>query len=104
MNPRPQIAGIAGTQGVGSLFMGLSMLATGWTVVRQNVLPTFLGWVGIVGGLATIFTLFAIATPFASLAGMAFFPALLLTIVSASGWEMHCAKCRENNDGRRRSD
>lgn len=103
MNPRPQIAGIAGTQGVGSLFMGLCWRPIGrW--YAQNVLPTFSGWVGIVGGLATIFTLFAIATPFASLAGMAFFPALLLTIVSASGREMHCAKCRENNDGRRRSD
>jgi hypothetical protein len=67
--------------GLGYLFMGLSMMAAAWAAVSARALPTLLGWVGLVGGGATVLNVLARATPLDGLAGAAFLPALLLTIL-----------------------
>jgi hypothetical protein len=67
--------------GLGYLFLGLSMLAAGWAAVSAKALPALLGWVGLVAGAATVVNVLARATPLDGLAGAAFLPALLLTIV-----------------------
>lgn len=67
-----------GAQGVGSVFMGLSMLATGWASAKWKVLPAYLGWLGIAAGAATLFIVLSNDTRFA---GIVIFPSILLTIV-----------------------
>jgi hypothetical protein len=66
--------------GLGYLFMGLSMAAAGWAIASERVLPSFLGWIGLVAGGATAATVLAADTPLDPLATTAFMPALLLTI------------------------
>jgi hypothetical protein len=84
--------------------MGLSMVAAGWAAVSANALPTTLGWVGLVGGAATVVNVLARATPFDGLAGAAFLPALLLTIVFRCGsgldlWRSEVGALRRDSRG-----
>ena len=67
--------------GLGYLFMGLSMATAGWAAISTRALPAPLGWVGLVGGAATVVNVLARATPLDGLAGAAFLPALLLTML-----------------------
>lgn len=72
---------LSGAGGLGYLFLGLSMLATGWAAVSEKALPVFLGWVGLVAGAASVVNVLAAETPVDALASAAFLPALLFSIV-----------------------
>ena len=50
-------------------------------LVAGRELSRFLGWVAIIGGIASVLTLFAPDTPLTGLAGAMFVPALSLAIV-----------------------
>lgn len=67
--------------GAGSLFMGLSMLTAGWAMVAYRAMPVLLGWLGLITGACTVLTLFAPNTPLSAVAGAAFMPSLLLSII-----------------------
>jgi hypothetical protein len=64
--------------GIGGFFMGLSMFATGIAVIQGGMLPRLLGWVALFAGASTLLTLLA---AHAAVAGMAFLPALILTML-----------------------
>lgn len=66
--------------GVGSLFMGMSMLTAGWAMIARRALPALLGWLGLLTGTLTVLTVFAPDTPLSTLAGAVFMPSLLLAI------------------------
>jgi hypothetical protein len=64
-----------GYQGFGNLFAGLSLLATGWAAVSQGALPRVLGAIALVAGVS------AMASVLIANAQIAFVLALLLVIV-----------------------
>lgn len=66
--------------GVGSLFLGLSMLAAGLAAIRGDALPSWLGWVAILAGTTSALTVLTAATPLGVLAGSLYLPSLLLAI------------------------
>jgi hypothetical protein len=70
-----------GAQGVGNLFVGLSVIAAGSAILARDDLPSLLGWVALTAGLATTLTVLAADTVVAPLAGALFLPSLLLTVV-----------------------
>lgn len=72
---------IAGAGGAGSLFLGLSVLATGWAGVAGGVLPKVLGWVAVLAGAASVLTVLTVGTPVAAIGEASYFPSLLLVIV-----------------------
>jgi Domain of unknown function (DUF4386) len=72
---------LAAAGGVGSLFIGLSTVATGWSAVSTGALPTALGWLGIATGVASVLGVLTVATPLAFLGSATYLPSLLLAIV-----------------------
>ena len=66
--------------GVGYLFGGLALLAAGSAIVARRTGSATLGWVGLVGGGASVLTVLADETALDALAATSFLPALLLTI------------------------
>lgn len=64
-----------GYDGFGNFGIGLSLLMAGWAIISEKALPTSLGWVGAVGGVATLALLF---WPNAQLA---FLASLVLTVL-----------------------
>jgi len=64
-----------GYQGFGNLFLGLSLLASGWAIVTQRALPRVLGAIALLAGLA------AVASVLSVNASIGFLVALLLVIV-----------------------
>lgn len=77
-------ATVSAAGGAGSLFLGLSMTAAGSALVTQKALPAapvVLGWFALIGGIATVLTLFAPDTPLSGVAAAVYMPSLLLAIV-----------------------
>ena len=72
---------LSAAEGLGHLFLGLSLLTAGWAICAEKALPVVLGWVGLIAGVASVVTVFAAATPLDTLATAAFVPTLLLTLV-----------------------
>jgi hypothetical protein len=64
---------IGGFNDFGDFFIGLSLLTAGWAIVSKKALPVLLGWVALVGGVATIARLLGLE--------MAFFASLPLAII-----------------------
>jgi hypothetical protein len=66
--------------------LGLSMAAAGWAAITHSALlaapaaPAALGWVVLLGGTATVLTVFAPDPPLSGLAGAVYLPSLLLAI------------------------
>ncbi len=71
---------LAGAGGLGSLFMGLAMLAAGWAVVGTRMLAAGAGWAGILAGLAAVVSVAAAQTPLDPVARAAFMPTILLAL------------------------
>ena len=42
------------SNGLGNLFLGLSLLTAGWAIVSTRALPPMLGWIALVAGAATV--------------------------------------------------
>jgi len=47
------VAITSGAEGFGNLFLGLSLLTAGWAIISEKALPVSLGWVRLIGGVAT---------------------------------------------------
>lgn len=47
-----------GFDGFGNFGIGLSLLMAGWAIISEHALPAGLGWVGVLGGVATLALLF----------------------------------------------
>jgi uncharacterized protein DUF4386 len=88
---------LSGAGGLGYLFLGLSMLVSGWAAVSKKALPVLLGWVGVVAGVASVVNVLAAETPVDAFASAAFLPALLFTIVFRiwAGYELWKGKAQQ---------
>ncbi len=70
-----------GFQGLGNLLLGLMLFLAGSAIVGKGELPKGLGWVGVVGGIATILAVVTSSTPLSGLAYAAYIPSIVLAIV-----------------------
>src|SRR5262249_50819588 len=48
------VAITSGAEGFGNLFLALSLLTAGWAIVSEKALPVSLGWISLIGGVATV--------------------------------------------------
>ena len=84
------------TWGLGNLFLGLSMLSVGWAIVSTKGLPVFLGWVGLIAGIASVVNVLGTETPVSVFATANFVPTLLFTTVFRiwAGYELWITEAR----------
>jgi hypothetical protein len=69
---------ISGFEGFGNFLIGLMLLAAGWAIASHKALSAGAGWIGLLGGLATLVRVFTTGTPLAGIAFAVFFPSLVL--------------------------
>jgi hypothetical protein len=67
--------------GVGTLFMGASMVLAGSAIIASRGARSLLGWVAVAAGALTLATLLTVGTSLAAFGGVLFMPALALTVV-----------------------
>jgi hypothetical protein len=71
----------SGFQGFGNFLLALMLLAAGSAIIAHRALPTVLGWIAVVCGVATVVGVFVTGTAFASVGAMLFMPAMILAMV-----------------------
>lgn len=67
--------------GVGYVFAGVAYAAAGWAIVSSSRFGHAVGWIGLVGGVASALTILGADTPLAAVAAAAYLPALLGIVV-----------------------
>jgi hypothetical protein len=70
-----------GAHGVGSLFLGVSMVMAGAGLRRLPGWAAWVGWCGVAAGLATVAGLLVIGTRFEAAGGALFLPSLIATVL-----------------------
>ncbi|MFN2384130.1 MAG: hypothetical protein ABR559_07700 [Gemmatimonadota bacterium] len=67
----------AAADGLASHLVGLALLAAGWAMLSTGIARAA-GWLAAIAGAATLVRVYAVGTPLAAMAGIAFVPSLVL--------------------------
>lgn len=67
--------------GVGYVFAGIAYAAAGWAMASTSRWAAALGWIGVLGGVASVLTMLGAETAIGSIAAAAYLPALLGALV-----------------------
>lgn len=90
--------------GVGYVFAGVAYAAAGWAIVSSSRFGHAVGWIGLIGGVASALTILGAETVLAAVATAAYLPALLGVVVFRTWAGIALVRLdRESEPARRRA-